>query len=80
VRQEGPLGAAVAFPKGVQGVDLGEERGEAVEEPRMVAAAQVVRGGEATEHVGGGVDDLVGRQNDAPALTMSTVRSCPAQG
>jgi hypothetical protein len=57
--EERPLGAAVALPKGVEGVDLGQQRGEAVEECVAVAPAQVVRRGEAAEDVAGRVDDLV---------------------
>ena len=66
--EEGALGAAVAFAERVQRVDLGEQCGQAVEEGVAVAAAQVVRGGEAAEDVRGGVDDLVRQAERRPGL------------
>jgi len=78
--EERPLGAAVALPKGVEGVDLGQQRGEAVEECVAVAPAQVMHRGEAAEDVAAVSTIWCGRQNDAPAFTISTVRSCPAHG
>ena len=66
--EERPLGAAVAFAKGMQCIDLGEQRGEAVEESVTDAPAQVVRGGEAAEDVCGGVDDLVRQAERRPGL------------
>jgi hypothetical protein len=55
-------------PKGVQGVDVGEQRGEAVEEPGPVAAAQVVGRREAGEDLGSGGRDQVGQAERAARL------------
>jgi uncharacterized hydantoinase/oxoprolinase family protein len=78
--QEGALRTPVAFAERVQRVDLGEQRAEAVEEAVAITAAEVVCLGEAPK-TSAAVDSIWdGRQNDAPALTMSTVRSCPANG
>ena len=57
--QEGALCAPVAFPERVQRVDLGEQSGQAGEEPVAIASAEVVCLSEAAEDVRGGGLDLV---------------------
>jgi hypothetical protein len=59
--QEGALRAPVAFAERVQRVDLGEQSGQAGEEPVAIASAEVVCLGEAPEDVRSGGLDL-GRQ------------------
>lgn len=59
--QESALGAAVALPERVQGVDLRQQRGEAVDEAVSRTAAQVTGAGQPGEHVVGPGAQLVGQ-------------------
>ena len=52
----------------MQRVDLGEQRGQAVEETLALTPAQVPVVGEAAEDVRGGVDDLVRQAERRPGL------------
>lgn len=51
LREEGALGAAVALPEWVQGVHIGQQHGEAVDESRSLESPEMTSPGELAEHV-----------------------------
>jgi hypothetical protein len=77
--QERALGAPVALPERVQGVDVAEQIGQCGHERRPVQVAQVVvAAGELAEDVLGEADEVLRRQNRS-VLAIEAVRSSPAQ-
>ena len=78
LRDERPLGAAVALPERVQGVDRAEQVRERADEVRVREAAETIRPGEPAEDLlGGGLDPL--RQAEQVALAEGDLRISPAQ-
>jgi hypothetical protein len=64
--EEDALGAAVALPEWVQGVHIGQQRGEAVNEGRSLETPEMTSPGELAEHVLGKEPRCCGRQNRSP--------------
>jgi hypothetical protein len=64
--EQRPLRTAVAFPEGMQRVDVGEELGEPVDERLPTQSAQVSVAGEAAEHLVGHGHDVLREAEQHP--------------